>query len=187
MMIRVPRFFFHHRSALVSATTNRYSLDSNLYVGTSASEILHFFQIPPDPEDVSGEPSYILASRLPPAFHEPSTPARPGVQQILLLPKVNKACVLCNWTVTFYSLPELSPVFGATQIRPCNWIGGIDLNTDLGSSGQDGKTPSVTVLASLNKRIRVIKISEDPRGLRVRDKTCSNFTKDFTNSSITDN
>ncbi|OWP03372.1 hypothetical protein B2J93_7390 [Marssonina coronariae] len=112
-------------------------LERNLYVGTSASEILHFVQIPPDPEDVSGKPSYILASRLPPAFHEPPSAARQGVQQILLLPKVNKACILCNWTVTFYSLPELSPVFGTTQIRPCNWIGGIDLNIDLNGSGQD--------------------------------------------------
>ncbi|KAF8863843.1 hypothetical protein BDZ45DRAFT_738045 [Acephala macrosclerotiorum] len=145
-------------------------LDQNLYVGTSASEILHFVQIPPDPEDASGRPSYILASRLPPAFHEPPTPARPGVQQILLLPKVNKACILCNWTVTFYSLPELSPVFGNTQIRPCNWIGGIDLNTDIKEgNGNDGRNHSVTVLASLNKKIRVIKISEDPRALRTID------------------
>jgi hypothetical protein len=90
---------------------------------------------------------------------------------------VNKACVLCNWTVTFYSLPELSPVFGTTQIRLCNWIGGIDLNTDLGSGGQDGKSTSVTVLVSLNKRIRVVKISEDARGLRVSDKVCSNRTQ----------
>ncbi|KAL2074719.1 hypothetical protein VTL71DRAFT_8498 [Oculimacula yallundae] len=144
-------------------------LEQNLYVGTSAAEILHFVQIPPDPEDSSQKPSYILASRLPPAFHEPPTAARPGVQQILLLPKVSKACILCNWTVTFYSLPELSPVFGTTQIRPCNWIGGIDLNIDLSGSGQDVKAPSVTVLASLNKKIRVIKISEDPRGLRTID------------------
>ena len=108
---------------------------------------------------------YILASRLPPAYHDPPTAARPGVQQILLLPKVNKACILCNWTVTFYSLPELSPVFGTTQIRPCNWIGGTDLNVENGNEKQG--RPSVTVLASLNKKIRVIKISEDPRALRV--------------------
>jgi hypothetical protein len=143
-------------------------LDGQLYVGTSASEILHFVQIPPDPEDLSGRPSYILASRLPPAFHEPPTSERPGVQQILLLPKVNKACILCNWTVTFYSLPELSPVFGTTQIRPCNWIGGIDLNSDVRGVAGDDTNLSVTVLASLNKRIRVIKISEDPRALRVQ-------------------
>ena len=141
--------------------------DQNLYIGTSASEILHFFQIPPDPADIPGQPTYILASRLPPAYHEPPTSARPGVQQIVLLPTVNKACILCNWTVTFYSLPELSPVFGTTQIRPCNWIGGLDLNTDLLGKGQDGKSAAVTVLVSLNKKMRVIKIGEDPRAQRV--------------------
>ncbi|ATZ54339.1 hypothetical protein BCIN_10g03470 [Botrytis cinerea B05.10] len=142
-------------------------LDQNLYIGTSASEILHFVQIPPDPADISGKPSYILASRLPPAYHEPSTRERPGVQQILLLPRVNKACILCNWTVTFYSLPELSPVFGTTQIRPCNWIGGTDLNTDLISPEQDGR--GVTVLVSLNKKMRVVRIGEDPRAVRTID------------------
>ena len=123
---------------------------------------------------MSGKPSYILASRLPPAYHEPPTPVRPGVQQILLLPKVNKACILCNWTVTFYSLPELSPVFGTTQIRPCNWIGGLDLNDNFTSvSGQDARSPVVTVLVSLNKKMRVIRIGEEPRALRVR----VNFTR----------
>ncbi|RAL60791.1 hypothetical protein DID88_009896 [Monilinia fructigena] len=124
-------------------------LDQNLYIGTSASEILHF------------------PRELPPAYHEPSTRERPGIQQILLLPRVNKACILCNWTVTFYSLPELSPVFGTTQIRPCNWIGGIDLNTDLISPDQDGR--GVTVLVSLNKKMRVVRIGEDPRAVRTID------------------
>jgi len=142
--------------------------DSNLYIGTSASEILHFVQIPPDPSDASSKASYILASRLPPAYHEPTTPVRPGVQQILLLPRVNKACILCNWTVTFYSLPELSPVFGTTQIRPCNWIGGVDLNSGDGTA-QDTKSNSVAVLVSLNKKMRVIKIGEDARAVKVID------------------
>ncbi|KAF4637601.1 hypothetical protein G7Y89_g474 [Cudoniella acicularis] len=144
-------------------------LDHNLYVGTSASELLHFVQIPPDPEDAAGQPSYILASRLLPAYHEPATTARPGIQQILLLAKVNKACILCNWTVTFYSLPELSPVFGTTQIRPCNWIGGIDLNIDLRSRGQNEKNSPMTVLVSLNKKMRVIRIGEDAKPVRVID------------------
>jgi hypothetical protein len=162
---------------------DRAYLDQNLYVGTSASEILHFVQIPPDPEDPAGQPSYILASRLPPAFHEPATSARPGVQQILLLPAVNKVCILCNWTVTFYSLPELSPVFGQVQIRPCNWIGGIDLNTDPKGSGNDGRSPSVIVLASLNKKIRVIKIGEEPRALRVESILIEKCVEIIANSS----
>lgn len=147
--------------------------DQNLYVGTSASEILHFVQIPPDPDDASGKPSYIIASRIQPAFHNPPTPARPGIQQILLLPTVSKACVLCNWTVTFYSLPELSPIFETAQIRSCSWIGGLDLNADQNKDAQDGRLPSVTVLLSLNKKMRVIKIGEEPRAIKVNEfATC---------------
>ncbi|RKF77940.1 Transforming growth factor-beta receptor-associated protein 1-like protein [Golovinomyces cichoracearum] len=144
-------------------------LEKNLYIGTSASNVLHYVQIPPDQADPTCSPSYILASRILPTFHKPQTIDRPGVQQILLLPNVSKACVLCNWTVTFYSLPELSPVFGNTQIRPCNWIGGIDLNLDPKKDLLDSKSPSVTVLVSLNKKIRVIKISETPRSLKTID------------------
>lgn len=144
--------------------------DGNLYVGTSASELLHFFRIPPDPSDPGGPPTFILASRLPPVYSEAAgTPngSRPGVQQILLLPRVGKACVLCNWTVTFYSLPELSPVFGATQVRNCSWIGGVDLNESLGDGGPD-RSAGVTILLSLNRRIQVVRIGEeDARVLRV--------------------
>ncbi|KAH6840977.1 hypothetical protein B0I37DRAFT_399927 [Chaetomium sp. MPI-CAGE-AT-0009] len=145
--------------------------DGNLYVGTSASELLHFFRIPPDPSDPSGPSTFILASRLPPVYSEPAggiNGSRPGVQQILLLPRVGKACVLCNWTVTFYSLPELSPVFGATQVRNCNWIGGVDLN-ESGDGGNE-KSAGVTILLSLNRRIQVVRIGEeDARVLRKID------------------
>ncbi|KFA78099.1 hypothetical protein S40288_05685 [Stachybotrys chartarum IBT 40288] len=136
--------------------------DCNLYVGTSASELLHFVRIPPDPSDPAGNAVYILASRLSPGYAEPAT-SRPGVQQILLLPRVNKACVLCNWTVTFYSLPELSPDFetpqGPTQVKNCNWIGGVDLNEPVLNDGND-RGVGVAMLLSLNRRIRVAHIAE---------------------------
>lgn len=141
-------------------------LDHNLYVGTSASELLHFVQIPPDPSDRSGQPVYILASRLCPAFAEPSanpSGSYPGIQQILLLPRVGKACILCNWTVTFYSLPELSPVFGTTQVKNCNWIGGIDLNDPALDNRGSERGSGVTILLSLNRRIQVVRIGEDAR------------------------
>ncbi|KAH8888785.1 hypothetical protein GQ53DRAFT_748692 [Thozetella sp. PMI_491] len=146
-------------------------LDRNLYVGTSASELLHFVQIPPDPADPSSSPVFILASRLRPVYSEAaSSPngGRPGVQQILLLPRVGKACVLCNWTVTFYSLPELSPVFGTTQVKNCNWIGGVDLNEDLEGS-VDPRSGGVTILLSLNRRIQVVRIGEDARVVKKID------------------
>ncbi|KAK3351704.1 hypothetical protein B0H65DRAFT_537754 [Neurospora tetraspora] len=142
-------------------------LDGNLYVGTSASELLHFFRIPPDPNDPNSTDTFILASRLLPAYSEtsgsPNGP-KPGVQQILLLPRVGKACILCNWTVTFYSLPELSPVFGTTQVRNCNWIGGVDLNENFDNPGT-----AVTILLSLNRRIQVVKIGNDARVIRKID------------------
>jgi len=37
--------------------------NDNLYIGTTAAEILHFVGIPPDPGDELGQPSFILASR----------------------------------------------------------------------------------------------------------------------------
>ncbi|PHH78949.1 hypothetical protein CDD80_5981 [Ophiocordyceps camponoti-rufipedis] len=139
-------------------------LNGNLYVGTSASELLHFVQIPPDPADKSRTPIFILASRLSPAFSDSSGAAessRPGVQEILLLPGVGKACVLCNWTVTFYSLPELSPVSGTGQVKNCNWIGGTDLNKAT-PRGAD-----VTVLLLLKRRIQVVHVGESARAFKV--------------------
>lgn len=134
-------------------------------MGTSASELLHFVQIPPNPADKSSTPLFILASRLAPAFSAPTGPAadpsQPGVQQIFPLPSVGKACVLCNWTVTFYSLPELSPVSGTGQVKNCNWIGGTDLN----ESGQ--AATDVTVLLSLKRRIQVVRVGESARAFKV--------------------
>lgn len=143
--------------------------DANLYVGTSASELLHFVQIPPDPNDRSGQPVYILASRLCPQYVEtPGTPnSRPGVQQILLLPRVGKACILCNWTVTFYSLPELSPVFGTTLVKNCSWIGGIDLNEPSLDDGGADRTGGVTILLSLMRKIQAVRVGEDARVTKV--------------------
>ncbi|PTB63539.1 vacuolar sorting protein [Trichoderma citrinoviride] len=139
--------------------------DGNLYVGTSAAELLHFVSIPPDPSDKSGRPVFIPASRLSPAFAE-NTTSRSGVQQILLLPRVGKACILCNGTVTFYSLPELSPVFGSKQVKNCAWIGGVDLNEDGQGDVVANTGETVTVLLSLNRRIQVVRIDEEVRAVR---------------------
>ncbi|KAK7438258.1 hypothetical protein CaCOL14_005250 [Colletotrichum acutatum] len=138
-------------------------LDHNLYIGTSASELLHFVQIPADPADPAGRPSFILASRLRPAFAENSN-TLPGIQQILLLPKVGKACVLCNQTVTFYSLPEFSPVFGTTQVKNCNWVGGVDLNDP--QDDVDEPAAGVFILLSLMRRIQVVRIGEVARAVK---------------------
>ncbi|KAH7071647.1 hypothetical protein FB567DRAFT_538558 [Paraphoma chrysanthemicola] len=127
--------------------------NGNLYVGTSAAEILHFVLLPPEPDDASTEPTAIIASRLEPPHNDPNGP---GVQQILLLPKANKACILCNNTFSIYSLPELSPESNFKPI-PCLWVGGVDLNEDEYDQSSDG----VVVVIGLKKRLRLVQISEN--------------------------
>lgn len=141
--------------------------DSNLYVGTSASEILHFVQIPPEPSDNSDAPSYILASRLSPAYAETAALERPGVQQILLLPAASKACILCNSTITFYSLPELSPVFENQKVAGTNWIGGLDLNRAHDDNEFDGTVRPVVALLSVKRKIRSVRIGDEARQTKV--------------------
>ncbi|KAL6239024.1 hypothetical protein BDW75DRAFT_251784 [Aspergillus navahoensis] len=135
--------------------------NDNLYVGTSAAEILHFVCLPPDPSE-SNEPSFILASRLPIPFSQnPSLPTQSGIQQILILPTANKACVLCNGTATFYTLPELSPAFGGnTQVKNCRWIGGLDLN--VGSNEPENPV----VMISTHSRLMLVKIGDGARLVR---------------------
>ncbi|ORY13824.1 hypothetical protein BCR34DRAFT_561387 [Clohesyomyces aquaticus] len=134
--------------------------NGNLYVGTSAAEIIHFVLLPPEPNDPSGEPTAIIASRLQPAYTQA---IGVGVQQILLLPEVNKACILCHNTLTFYSLPELSPAFPSTKPLTCSWVGGVDLNGNERNSSENG----VVVMLCLRSRIRMVRVQEEgPRSLK---------------------
>ncbi|KAJ5725413.1 uncharacterized protein N7483_006770, partial [Penicillium malachiteum] len=135
--------------------------DENLYIGTSAAEILHFVCLPPASDDDSNEPTFILASRLPIPFQAtPLNSDQYGVQQIVILASVNKACVLCNGTVTFYMLPELSPAFGNTKVNHCRWIGGVDLDRNAESEGN----PVVMIAAQNN--IMLVQIGEEARRIK---------------------
>ncbi|KAF7595605.1 hypothetical protein BBP40_005352 [Aspergillus hancockii] len=137
--------------------------NDNLYIGTSAAEILHFVCLPPDPSDNSTEPSFILASRLPIPFSKITSVKKQqqGVQQIVLLPNVNKACILCNGTATFYLLPELSPAFReTTKVNNCCWVGGLDHNVPM----DDPERP-VVMIATQNK-IMLVRIGDDARLVR---------------------
>jgi hypothetical protein len=109
--------------------------------------------LPPEPGDASEEATAIIASRLEPPHNDPNGP---GVQQILILPKVNKACILCNNTFSIYSLPELSPESNFKPIA-CLWVGGVDLNEEDDDQTEDG----VVVVIGLKKRLRLVQISEN--------------------------
>ncbi|KAL8997102.1 MAG: hypothetical protein Q9169_003538 [Polycauliona sp. 2 TL-2023] len=136
--------------------------DVNLYIGTSAAEILHYVAIPPDPNDATTDPSYIFASRLQPTFNQSAVGSSPpGVQQILVLPKVTKACVLCNGTLTFYSLPELSPALRNTVVPGCSWIGGENMNSS-DEQDEDGQT----VMICRKSRIGLVRIGDEPKKIK---------------------
>ena len=136
----------------------------NLYIGTSHAEILHFVSIPADATDESQAPQYIFASRLHPPYNAQATnlsQARPGVQTILVLPTVQKACILCNGTLSFYSLPELSPAINNTKVPHCSWVGGVDLNATV-TKKYDG----VIVMICVRNKIRLVNVHEDARLIR---------------------
>jgi hypothetical protein len=83
----------------------------------------------------------------------------------VLLPKIGKAVILCNYTVTFYLLPELSPTFKDMQVKNASGIGGVDLD----DAGADDANGGDTLLLSLSRKLRVVKLrGEEPRVLRVR-------------------
>ena len=135
-------------------------IGDNLYIGTSAGEILHHFRIPGETSDAP--PQYIIASRQRPPVKQQGS----GIQQILLVPTVNKACILSNNTLSFYTLPELSPAFPRLKPLTCGWVGGVDLNQSVEqSSSQDG----VDIVMCFRNRISLVRLAEDKEPVKIRD------------------
>ena len=136
--------------------------ENNLYIGTSAAEVLHFVSIPPEPGDDTQAPTFIFASRLQPTSpHGNSSQSRPGVQQIVVLPGIGKACLLTNGTLSFYSLPELSPALRNAVVSNCSWVGGTDLNNN-----DDSMEDGVVLMICVQKRIRLVRIGGEIRLIR---------------------
>ena len=72
--------------------------------------------------------------------------------------------MLCNGTLTFYSLPELSPALNNARVSNCTWVGGVDLNTvgkDVGTS-----TEGEVIMISIKARMRLVRINEEARLVR---------------------
>lgn len=59
-------------------------------------------------------------------------------------------------------------MFGSTQVKNCNWIGGVDLN-EFAADNEPRDPNGVTVLLSLNRRIQVVRIGEDARVIKKID------------------
>ncbi|KAK9480132.1 hypothetical protein V1514DRAFT_208553 [Lipomyces japonicus] len=116
---------------------------SSLYLGTSNGEILHYFQDP-----TSATPSYMFASR------QMVHPARSyPVTRIMLLPTISRALVLSHHSISFFSLPEFSPI-GLGRIREVNSMS-LDLDSVPTSAGEE-----VRVTVFTKKLIRVVRVRE---------------------------
>ncbi|KAK9473186.1 uncharacterized protein V1510DRAFT_415349 [Dipodascopsis tothii] len=116
---------------------------SSLYLGTTSGEILHFFR---DPTATSL--SYMFASRQ--AVHT----SRPhAIQRILVLPTVSQALVLSHNSISFFTLPEFSPV-GLGRIREVN---GMSLDLDRPPTERDDE---VRVTVFTRKLIRIVRVRE---------------------------
>ncbi|KAF3933547.1 hypothetical protein ABW19_dt0201373 [Dactylella cylindrospora] len=139
----------------------------HLYVGTSAGEILHFMKVPGAPGEQS---QWIFAFRLPFSDTPSTLENPPGVQQILLLGLVEKAAIICNNQLKFYTLPELSPV--ATSLKNVSWVG-IDEN-DLalrglvaeGEGDFERDSRGVVVFVGQKDFIRLLRVGTEIRLIR---------------------
>ncbi|KAK9464696.1 hypothetical protein V1512DRAFT_88549 [Lipomyces arxii] len=114
---------------------------SSLYLGTSTGEVLHYFQ-----DVTSTTPSYMFASRQV-VFH-----SRYPITRILLLPAKSQALVLAHNSVSFFSLPEFSPM-NLGRIREVN-----DITLDLDKIPSETDEQLVTVFT--RKLIRIVRVTE---------------------------
>lgn len=71
------------------------SFESNVYVGTSLGQLLHYHRF----ED---SPGFILISQ--------QNIKNSPVTKIIILPSIGRAAILCGGTISIFSLPELSPL-----------------------------------------------------------------------------
>ncbi|PWW78374.1 hypothetical protein C7212DRAFT_364439 [Tuber magnatum] len=148
--------------------------EENLYVGTSTHELLHFVSIPATPASVtSAKPPnsiYMLASRPQPPPTPAGTATPPYIKKILVLPTTSTALVLSSaGFLSFYTLPEFSPVSGAPKLKDVAFIGGQDLNEveEERSAAAEGRQVNVgrgkLIVVLAKGKLRMIRIGEVAR------------------------
>ena len=69
---------------------------------------------------------------------------------------------MCNGTLSFYTLPELSPAFNNTTVANCTWVGGVDLN-----GGHGDEEHGVIVMICVKTKTRLVRLRDEAR--RVKD------------------
>ncbi|KAK4513889.1 uncharacterized protein ATC70_005896 [Mucor velutinosus] len=123
--------------------------DSDLYCGTSEGVVLHYSL-----EDNSS-PDKSFSTRLENTIHLGL--GKKSVERILLIPQVSKAVVLCDSTLSFFSLPFFDPI-PASFIQP---IKGVScFSHDIGEEGRIGEDGTVELAVIKRRAIQIYKIGE---------------------------
>ncbi|GAA5809917.1 hypothetical protein MFLAVUS_003332 [Mucor flavus] len=123
--------------------------DSDLYCGTSDGVILHYSL-----EDHSS-PNKTFSTQLENTIHLGL--GKRSVERILLIPQVSKAVVLCDSTLSFFSLPFFDPI-PTSFIQP---IKGVScFSHDIGEEGRIGEDGTVELSVVKRRAIQIYKIGE---------------------------
>ena len=88
------------------------SYDEHVYIGTTSGEILHYFEMEFG--------NYLLVSRT--NFDDRTDKEQPSVNKIIILPKIEKACILSNSEVVLFLLPEMAPAPNVERLKDVNDI-----------------------------------------------------------------
>ena len=86
------------------------SYDEHVYIGTTSGEILHYFEIECG--------NYLLVSRT--NFDESNKEKHGSIDKIIILPTIEKACILSASRVVLFLLPEMAPVPNVERITQVN-------------------------------------------------------------------
>ncbi|ODV95633.1 hypothetical protein PACTADRAFT_50329 [Pachysolen tannophilus NRRL Y-2460] len=133
--------------------TSIESFDSNIYIGTSVGELLHYFKI-------DDEIGYMLISRQ--RFSETKTRQ---IKKIVLLPSISRALVLSGSILSCFMLPELSPA-NIGKIKDVNDIS-LDWDSfklDLRNSNKIAEydqTHGIVATLLTKKCIRLVRVASD--------------------------
>jgi vacuolar protein sorting-associated protein 3 len=68
--------------------------------------------------------------------------------------------VLCRGTVSFYTLPELSPAPNGREVHGCQWVGGLDQNHEETGLGEGD------IMVANSRRITIVKVADKIQALK---------------------
>ncbi|OLL25110.1 Transforming growth factor-beta receptor-associated protein 1 [Neolecta irregularis DAH-3] len=147
-------------SSVTTSTTCAEAYGDHLYVGNTEGQVLHFVV---DKESSSvnvlvaqGQkskhqvvPSYSIASR-----QKIGTLKKP-ITNLLLLPQIERAVVLCNNTLFFHTLPNFTPAT-SRRIKEVNAV-----FQDIEKEGHTEADGSVSLTVLAKRLIRIVSISRE--------------------------